>query len=400
MQQIFKTTMLFALVLLMACGDGGKKKGALGDKKAQLEKLKAEQKNINDKISSLEDEIAKLDPSAAKAKLVTITPVTNEAFRHYIDLQGKIDAKNTAYVAPKGQGGVVRAIYVKKGDHVRKGQVILKLDDAIASQQLVAARQQTGALRTQLELAKTTHDRLKSLWANNIGTEMQVLQAKASVDALVSQLNAAEAQARMAQEQLSYTSVTADISGVIDQVNVRVGEIFAATAGPQITIVNTSVLKLLVDVPEPYIEKVKTGTPLIVTLPESNNKVINTTAAVVSKLIDPASRSFYVEANVPNDPSIRANQIAKVQIQDYAHNDAVTIPVNTLQNDQHGKFVLVAVDENKKLVARKKRVVTGELYGDKIEVKSGISEGDQLITEGFQSLYDGQAITKTGAANK
>lgn len=400
MQYFFKTFMIFSLfVAVAACG--GKQKGQLGDKKAALEKLKGEQKKISDQITKLEDEIAVLDPASVKAKLVVTETIGSEAFSHYIDLQGKIDAKNTAYVAPRGMGGVVRALYVKKGDYVRKGQTVAKLDDAVARQQVAAAQQQTGAVRAQLNLAKTTLQRQQNLWANNIGAEMQVIKAKADVEALTSQLNAAEAQVRMAKEQQDFSNVTADISGVVDQVNVRVGETFTgmSATGPQISIVNTSVLKLLVQVPETYLERVRVGTPLVVTLPEANNKKINTTASVVSKLIDPSSRSFYVEANVPSDPAIRANQIAKVQVQDYARAAAVTIPVNTLQTDPQGKYVLVAVTENKKLIARKKRVIVGELYGDRLEIKSGLSSGDQLITQGFESLYEGQVITTTAAAN-
>ncbi len=185
---------------------------------------------------------------------------------------------------------------------------------------------------------------------------MQVIQAKANVDQLNAQLRAAEAQAGSAREQLGFTNVVADISGTLDQVNVRVGEAFVGMMGttPQLSIVNTGVLKLHVNVPETYIDRVKTGSPLVVTLPDANNKIIKTTASVVSKLIDPASRSFYVEANVPSDPAIRANQIAKVQIQDYSRPDAITVPVNTLQTDQTGKYVLVAIKEGNKLVARKK----------------------------------------------
>lgn len=399
MQYFFKTFIILSLAAtIAACG--GKEKGKLGDKKAALEKLKTEQKKIGDKIIKLEDEIAVLDPTSIKAKLVVTEAIGSEAFSHYIDLQGKIDAKNTAYVAPHGMGGVVRALYVKKGDYVRKGQIVAKLDDAVARQQVAAAQQQTGAVRAQLNLAKTTLQRQQNLWANNIGAEMQVIKAKADVEALTSQLNAAEAQVRMAREQQNFSNVTADISGVVDQVNVRVGETFTgmSATGPQISIVNTSVLKLLVQVPETYLERVRVGTPLVVTLPEANNKTIKTTASVVSKLIDPSSRSFYVEANVPSDPAIRANQIAKVQVQDYARAEAITIPVNTLQTDPQGKYVLVAVTENKKLIARKKRVIVGELYGDRLEIKSGLSSGDQLITHGFESLYEGQLIT-TAATN-
>ncbi|MBO9594679.1 MAG: efflux RND transporter periplasmic adaptor subunit [Niabella sp.] len=403
MHSVLKTTLTitaFALVLY-SCG-GGKEKGKAGDLKAKIEKLKAEQKKNNDELAKLEAELGKLEPNTVKAKFVSIQPVGSNAFDHYIDLQGKIDAKNSAYVAPKGMGGVVRAIYVKQGDRVGKGQTLAKLDDAVQRQQVIAAEQQTGQIKAQLKLAQTTYERQKNLWANNIGAEIQVIQAKTNVDALTSQLRAAEAQIQQAREQLSYTNVKADISGVIDQVNVKVGEAFVGMAGtvPQISIVNTSVLRLIVNVPETYIDRIKVGSPLKITLPDAGNKEINAKASVVSKLIDPTTRSFYVEAAVPQDPSIRANQLAKVQIQDYSSNDAITVPVNTLQTDEEGKFVLVAVKEGNNLVARKKRVVVGELYRDKLEIKSGLADGDQLITEGFQSLYDGQVVTTQAQASK
>ncbi|MGE9310633.1 efflux RND transporter periplasmic adaptor subunit [Niabella sp. CJ426] len=399
MQYILKLTSIVAFTAILAsCGGGKKEKNsALNDKKVELEKLKGEQKKINDQVAALEGEILKLDPNAAvTAKLVTVESIDGSDFNHFIDLQGKIDAKNTAYVAPRnGQGGIVRAIYVKQGDNVRKGQTLLKLDDAIPRQQLEAALQQVSTVKAQLELAKTTYQRQKNLWDNNIGAEMQVIQAKANVDQLNAQLRAAEAQAGAAREQVGFTNVIADINGTLDQVNIRVGEAFIGMMGstPQLSIVNTGVLKLHVNVPETYIDRVKTGSPLVITLPDAGNKTIKTTASVVSKLIDPASRSFYVEANVPSDPSIRANQIAKVQIQDYSRPDAITVPVNTLQTDQTGKYVLVATKEGNKLVARKKTVIVGELYGDRLEVKSGLSAGDQIITDGFQNLYDGQVIT-------
>lgn len=394
MQRIFKTIFIFSLVVFMAACGGAKQKGKLGDKKVELEKLKKEQKQLSDRIAALVEEIEQLDSTAVTAKLVTLETVGGGAFNHYIDLQGKIDAKKTAYVAPK-MPGVVRAIYVQKGNYVNKGQTLLKLDDAIARQQVTAAQQQTGVIKAQLNLAKTALQRQQNLWDNNIGTEMQVIQAKTNVETLTSQLRAAEAQVNLAREQLNFSNVKADISGTIDEVNVRVGEQFTGVSatGPQISIVNTSVLKLVVQVPETYIGSVKVGTPIVVTLPDANNRTINTTASVVSKLIDPSSRTFTVEANVPSDPSIRANQIAKVQIQEYSRGDAITIPLNTLQTDQEGKYVMVAVPENNKLVARKKRVIAGNLSGDRLEIRSGLSAGDRVIAQGVESVYEGQVIT-------
>jgi RND family efflux transporter MFP subunit len=194
------------------------------------------------------------------------------------------------------------------------------------------------------------------------------------------------------------TNVYADVSGVADVVNIRVGEMFTGAVGqtPQIRIVNNSRLKVTTQIPENYLGRVKEGSKIVVNLPDLG-KTINTTVSVSGKIIDPLSRSFYVEAKLPADKDLKPNQIAFVKIEDYTVPKAITIPVNTLQTDEKGKFVLVAVNENGKLVARKKPVQIGELYGDKLEIKSGLQTGDQVVTEGYQGLYDGQLITTSAS---
>jgi membrane fusion protein, multidrug efflux system len=125
-----------------------------------------------------------------------------------------------------------------------------------------------------------------------------------------------------------------------------VGELFAGAG--QIKIVNTEHLKVTTQVPENYLNKVKIGTPVAVILPDLNISV-NTSLNVAGKLIDPNSRSFFIEAKIPSANNFRPNQIAVVKIQDYVANNAITVPVNTLQTDEKGKYVLVAVKEKNKL---------------------------------------------------
>lgn len=393
------TTVLVTVLVLAACSGGSKdKKGALGDKKVELEKLKKEQSELNAKINTLEDEIAKLDTNAANAnaKLVSVTTIGTDSFSHFVDLQGKVDAVNVAMVAPRGQGGVVRAVNVKQGQAVSKGQLVLRLDNALASQQLAAAETQIAGLESQLKLAQSVYERTQNLWKNNIGTEVQVLQAKTNAEGAQAQLNAAKANVQLAREAAGQANVYAEMSGVVDVVNVKVGEFFSpqSAAMPQtgIRIVNTGDLKVAVQVPENYITNVKEGAAIRVTFPELDNKVVTTKISVVSKLVDPVSRTFFIEAKLPQDKALKANQIAKVQILDYTNNAAITIPLNTLQTDDKGKFVLVAANENGKLIARKKEIQIGKLYGDQIEVKAGLAQGDQVITDGFQNVYDGQAV--------
>lgn len=368
-----------SLLLLIACGGNS----LVDKKKAELAKLKEVQLSATEQIAILEKEILQLDSSAIppeKPKLVVTSPLNSAPFTHYIDLQGKIEAVNISYITPRGMGGQVRAIYVRQGDQVSKGKLLLKLDDAVIHQQLQTAK-------TQLEYAKNLYNRQKNLWDQNIGTEVQLITAKNNVDQ-------AERQIAILEEQLAMTNVYAQVSGIADEVNIKVGETFTGSPLNGIRIVNTSDLKAVAQVPENYLDRVKVGSPVKVILPDIN-KTFNTKVSVSGKLIDPNSRSFYIESKMPSDKQVRPNQIANIRIEDYTVKDAITIPVNTLQNDEKGKFVLVAINEGGKLRAKKRPVETGELYGNELEIHKGLQAGDQLITEGFQGLYDGQLITTT-----
>ena len=123
------------------------------------------------------------------------------------------------------------------------------------------------------------------------------------------------------------------------------------------------------------------------------NKTFSSNISFISQTVGTNSRGLSAEAKVPAGMNLRPNQVALVRILDYSAPNTIAINVNTLQNDEEGKFVLVAAKEGDKLVARKRKVIIGELYGDQIEIKQGLKEGDQLITEGYQAIYDGQLIT-------
>jgi RND family efflux transporter MFP subunit len=367
----------------------------LTERKEKLEKLKKDQAQTTAEIKKLELEISKLDTANAKvekAKLVALDTVQNENFTHYIDLQGRVDAKNISYVSPRGPGGQVRAIYVKEGQFVKKGQLLLKLDDVIIRQNVIAARQGLAAIRNQLELARSVYERTKNLWDQHIGTEVQLLQAKTNVDVLENQLKTQEENIKAAQEQLNTTSVISNVSGVADEVNIHVGEMFTGAPNAGIKIVNTSDLKVITDIPENYLSRVSKGTRVIISVPDIN-KSYNSTISLISQSINSTSRGFTAEAKIPNDKKLKPNLTAMVRIQDYYAPNAMTVPVNVLQTDEQGKFILVAVKEGNSMVARKRPIQVGELYGERLEVKSGLKLGDVIITEGFQSVYDGQTVT-------
>ena len=371
-------------MIIASCSSGAKEeKGDLNDKKVRLEKLKADKTKLETDITKLEDEIAKLDPSSKndKAKLVSDAPVTQQDFTHYIELQGRVDASDVVIVTPRGMPSQVKEIYVKRGDMVKKGQLLLKLDDAIVLQQL-------EGLNTQLEYAKNIYNRTKNLWDQGIGTEVQLITAKNSVDNL-------EKQIATVKENWKTSFVYAPISGTADVVNIKAGEIFngVSASGPQLQIVNTSSMKVVTEVPENYQERVKKGSQLKISIPDAGIQDIDAVISVTGASIASTTRAFFTEAKIKSYPGLRLNQVALVRIKDYSVPNAIIIPVNLVQTDESGKYVYVIVKEGEVMKARKKTVNVGEVYGGMVEVKVGLTASDRVITEGYQSVYDGQTVT-------
>ena len=397
MQKIKLTALISVLTLFsFSCGSKKEKDSIVTEKKTELTKLKADKVKIDEKIKSLEIEISKLDTGAGKSnkvKLVSVSIVSAQNFEHFIDLQGRVDAENISYISPRGMGGQVRQIFVKKGDMVRKGQLLLKLDDAIARQNVVAVRQSIGAVKTQLDLARSVYQRQKNLWNQNIGTEVQLLQAESNVKGLENQIKTMQENVKIAQEQLNLSNVYSTVSGVADEVNIHVGETFTGSPMAGIKIINTSSLKVLTDVPESYLSKVKKGTSVQVVVPDINRSY-NSTISVISQSVNSTSRGFTAEIKIPFDISLKPGQSAMVKILDYSNANGIVIPVNLVQSDETSKYVYV-LDKlpSGKSVAKKKQVIIGEVYGDNVEVKQGLIAGEQLISEGYQSLYEGQVIS-------
>jgi RND family efflux transporter MFP subunit len=394
MQKIKLIAALGLLIIFSSCGDKKNESDkVLSEKKAKLEKLITQQSSLQVEIDKLQEEIKSLSgnsDNAAQAKLVAITPVAVEKFSHFIDLRGRVDAEDISYISPRGMGGQVKELYIKEGDVVKKGQLLLRLDDAIMRQSLVAARQQIEGIKTQLKFSKDVFERQNNLWKKGIGTEIQLLNAKTNMETLENQLKSANEQINVVQEQLNTTAVYSDVDGVAETVMIKVGELFGGMG--QIKIVNTDKLKVVSNVPENYINKVHKGIPVVISIPDAN-ETINSTISLIGQTIENTQRGFIAEAKIPTSNFLKPNQSVIMKILDYINEKAVVISINTVQSDEKSKYVYVLEKNGKGVsVAVKKIIVLGETYGDLVEIKSGLSGGEQLITAGYQNLYEGQTI--------
>lgn len=363
--------------ILSACS--GEKKEGLEGKKEELAKLKAEQTETSDKIKALETEIAKLDPkkaAEAKVKIVTIDTLEPQVFKHYVELQGTVDAKNNVLVTPKS-GGAVTAMYVKEGDNVKAGTVIGRVDDSIL-------RESIEEVKTQLSLINTVYEKQKNLWDQKIGTEIQYLQAKNNKESI-------ERKLQTLNTQLSQSAIVSPMSGTVDQVNVKVGEMASPGMGV-VRIVNLSNLKVTAKVSDTYAASVKKGDEVIVKFPDLQ-KEVKARITFVSTAVDPLSRTFSIEATLPNVKDIKPNMMASIQINDAVNKGALVIDQNFVQSTEKGTVVYVAATDGNKKVARAKPVKAGLSYNGQVEILEGLSAGDALITLGYQEVSDGQPIS-------
>ncbi|WP_293297567.1 efflux RND transporter periplasmic adaptor subunit [Allomuricauda sp.] len=373
--------------VLASCGGNGNKslEKALSSQdveviRAKHAEISIEKNALESQLKSLDSAIALLDGSA-KLPLVTTIEVHPQRFDHYLELQGDVMTKQNVLIYPE-MSGTLNKVYVKEGQKVTKGQLLATIDDGGLSSQL-------AQLRTQAELSKTTFERQKRLWEQNIGSEIQYLQAKTNYEAQQSAV-------KQMESQVGKSSIRAPFTGIIDDVIKDQGTVVSPGPGSEVfRIVNLSNMYIEVEVPESHLQNVTPGKDVKVYFPVLGDSV-NTKIRQTGNFINPSNRSFTAEIPVPShDGKIKPNLTARVMINDYTSENAILIPQSILSENADGEqyVLLVAADsiENNP-VAKKVVIKTGKTQGDYVEVLSGINEGDAIIDEGARSVKEGQQV--------
>jgi len=359
------------IVLLASCG-------SQTDKKTELDKLKAQREQLNSQIAKLEAEVNPGGKAEQKAVAVKTTDAKECEFNHYIEVQGVVDGDQNIAVSPQ-TSGIVTAVYVKEGSSVKKGQVLAELDAQVLKQSI-------QEVNTQLALANSIFQKQSALWEKKIGSEVQYLQAKANKEAL-------EQRAKTISEQIEMAKIISPISGTVESVPLRVGQM-ASPGMPTsaIRVINMGVAKISAEVAETYAARIKNGNDAIVSFPDLG-KEIECKLNFTSRFIDPTNRTFKVESRISSkDVELRANMIAYIKIKDYTNDKAFCLPVNYVQSNQDGKFVFVAKQSGADWVAERRIVKVGMDYNGVIEVTEGLNAGDKIITSGFQGLNQGEQV--------
>lgn len=346
---------------------------AIQAKKSELNKQKTV---IEDQVAQLQKYIADHSEAPAKKDVSAMT-VTDTTFVHYIELQGSVDTKENITIMPE-MAGALTQVFVKKGQRVSKGQRLARIDDAGMSQNI-------EQMRVQAQLAQTTYERQKRLWEQNIGSEIQYLQTKATYEAQQKAISSME-------RQLAKTIVTAPFSGTIDDVITEQGTV-VSPGMPLFRIVSLKNMYIEVDVPETYITTIKKGTEVLVDFPVLQEKM-ESKVRETSSVINPANRSYSIEIPVSNTSgNVKPNLSARLSINDYTAENAILVPLSVISENQEGEqYVMVVAQGENGIVAQRRSITTGKASGDLIEITSGLKVGDQVITEGARTVKEDQEI--------
>lgn len=353
------------------------------DLQKQLKELKRQRLALDKKIAALEAQTGKNPGSASyadeKPAYVGTEKIHKRAFKHYTRVQGVVESDYNILMATKNEG-IVENVYVEKGDSVKKGQILAKLDNRII-------RSTIDEVKTSLELASSIYQRRKRLWDKKIGSEVDFLTAKNNMDSLRKKLVTLN-------EQLADTRIVSPINGRIDDVLIKEGE-FAPKKAKVFRVFRLDDMKINVSVSERYASRLKKGASVQVNLTGSVEG-FNSTIRSVARVIDPVNRTLSFEVEVPkNRMDLKPNMLVEVVINDYSA-DALTVPVNVVQKTGGEPFLFVLSAEKKGsdsfLKVRKCFVRTGYYYKDRLEILQGLEPGDEVVVEGYQDLSNGQAV--------
>lgn len=360
---------------ITACGGD-----TLEDKKKQLDQLKAEVTQLNRQIQQLESDIVQSDPDyqplGNQHTLISTYKVTPGPFEHRFEVRASVASRKNVLISAETSGRIEQ-IHVNEGEQVKKGELLITLDASILENSI-------EELETQLDLATTLYEKRARLWQQNIGSEIQYLEAKNQKETLQRKLETT-------YSQLSQSRIRAPFNGVVDNIDAKLGEM-AMVGAPMIRILSVDEMHLEADVSENYLGRLQKGDSVDLIF-SSFDVEIRSVITSVGQVINPQNRTFSVEIALPASKiPYKPNLVAVVRIRDYYQKDALVIPSELIQRDNQGYYVYAIQDDTDEMKATKVHIVSGRSYQSKTEVIGGLEPGAVLISGGHREVTDGALV--------
>lgn len=370
-----KYLIFLSLMLISSCGEAKKESVNLLKLKTEKNSLIRQIDSLSEILNSVELNISKLDTNK-RLPSVTVFNAKEKLFQHFIEVQGTVEADQSVELYPENSGSITN-IYVKEGQKVYKGQTLIQIDNSVLKSSIVE-------LETQFELAKTTFERQKRLWDQNIGSEIQFLQAKAQKEGLENSLESLKAQ----ENKLK---ISAPFSGTIDEMFAKIGGL-AAPMIPAVRLVNLNQIHVESEVTETYLKYIRKGTQVELFFP-SIGKNISANVSQVGNYINPNNRSFKVRVDINNQNNeLKANLLADIKINDFKKM-GIVIPAKLIQKDREGKqYVYTVIKEKGNYLSKKNYIKAGMTYETDAFIIEGIQIDDLIVDKGARLIKANEMV--------
>lgn len=326
-------------------------------------------------------------PALSSDATLTVNTGTVEStkFTRYLTINGTVSAWQEVVIAPEVGGYRVEEVLVDVGDYVNAGQELVRLSSAILQTERsarIAALQQSEAEAINAGLAL---DRAKAIAGKNLLSEADLDQLNAQALGAEARLAAARAELEAAELRLKFAKVVAPDAGVISARNVTMGQI-AQAGSEMLRLLRQNRVEWRGEVPESSLPSLSPGQPVIITSVDGREHI--GTIRIVGPTVNPTTHNGTVYVDIESDEALRPGMFARGQIE-FAERTAVMVPLASLVSSDGYNYVFVVEPDR---TVRRQMIATGAIQEGRIEVLSGLQQGENIVVNGAGFLKDGDLV--------
>ena len=329
-------------------------------------------------------------PQEEPVRAVKVMTVGMGSLQYGFEYAGEVRARVESRLGFRVAGKMVKR-HVDLGQHVTAGTVLAQLDAQDYRLSADAAKAQYTAALTNRDLIAADFKRFTELRAQNFISGAELERREASLKAAQAQLDQAQAQLSGQANQAAYTTLTADVSGVVTSTDAEPGQVVAAGT-PVIRIAQDGPRDVVFAVPEDKVRQIRIGSTADVKV-WSDDQVLKGTVREVAASADPVTRTFMVKVGLSAKDDLPLGSTVNVTPQALKRSglQAIKIPTSALHQDGHHAAVWVL--DKTRMTVRLVPIVMGTADGNDVVVTGGLQAGDWVVSTGVHVLSPDQKVT-------
>jgi membrane fusion protein (multidrug efflux system) len=331
----------------------------------------------------------KTQNSLLEERPVEVVEVVPKQVSYTLSAVGSLKTPENVIISPK-KAGIIDEILVKEGDRVKKGQILVQLDDVDARLEVERAEARVKEAEAAVETNRNILPRFRKLYESQVIPQQTLDELILKVKVDEARLDLAKAELKLARQNLLDHRIASPIEGVVNLKIASLGEhVNVAPKDEILSIVQMDPLELEFYVPENWAGKIRLGSMVQFTVKAFSEEKFLASLQFISPTADPSTRNVKMKAMAKNPHyRVKPGFFAEVTIRTGSNPNALVIPEAALFSQEGRYFVFVVQDG----VAHRKEVETGHRFDGRVEIVKGIQKGERVVTAGHEQLAEGMKV--------